>query len=261
MIVFDFSVIVINLEKYMYINNISFAGNINNDLNKKTLKTPLNSKGNYTKENKNFSSDMYNSSPFAVKIILLTTLLLSLFVPKGLPQKALNNAASSSKPASDVYNPSVDVMTTSSFDYIQENIKNMQEQLTSQDMKDADINNTKKMIEALYKKQEEQNQVAKIYTDGENVYLYININQENDDIKDKYEFGINIESLKKLFDIEDGGIENNNELSVRDDAYGKYGNDSYKDYTQNWFHNGDIVKVPISSIQTDNINLTGYYPK
>lgn len=152
-----------------------------------------------------------------------------------------------------------EIKVPSEFDYIQDKIETNQNKLYLQNLSEEERNNTENEIEALLKKQEEQKQVASIYSDGEFVYLNINISDDvPEDIKEKYKFGINIETLKKLFDIEDGGIENNNELKVREDAYGKFGNDTYKDYTQNWFHNGDVVKVPVSSIKKDNINLNGY---
>ncbi len=241
----------------MNISPISYPyGKQNYSFGKSTLKSTENETQNTDKTQKE-NSQIYNYSPGSVRTILLSTLLGSLILYNSLPHdKAIllnnnkttpsdTNRISASNVVKEDYS-SVDVITPSFYDYIGENIKNSDK---------TDI----KYIEALHKKQNEQKQVARAYTDGEYVYLHIDINMDNEAIKDKYEFGINIEALKSLFDIADGGIENNNEITVRDDAYGKYGDETYKDYTQNWFHNGDIIKVPVSSIQKDNINLSGYY--
>jgi hypothetical protein len=230
---------------------------------------------------------VFNKIPVAAKTLLAGSALALLL--SNIPAKSLNPKGNLTIPfdskntsiaeISKTYNVDEDAITAynniqdnadvseiseikvpSSFDYLQNRIEEKQTELYSENLSEEDRKNTEKEIEALFKKQEEQNQIANVYSDGEFVYLNINISDDlPSDLKEKYKFGINIETLKKLFDIADGGIENNNELNVRDDAYGKYGNDNYKDYTQNWFHNGDVVKVPVSSIQKDGINLNGYY--
>lgn len=148
-----------------------------------------------------------------------------------------------------------EISIPSSYDYIQDEVDKITEKLASSTLSDKKRTELEEKINALQTKQHEQNQVAEVYTDGE--YIFFNININEDDSNDKYKYGINVETFKKLFDIEDGAIRKYNNLDVRweSDANGE---GSYMDYTYNWFHNGDVIKVPVSAIQTKNINLSQY---
>ena len=145
------------------------------------------------------------------------------------------------------------------FDYIQQEIEILQKKLHTCVLSQKERSLTEKTVNALIKKQQEQREVALTYSDGEFLYININIDENApDDIKKKYEFGANIETLKKLFDIKDGAIEENNQIEaiwIDNDDTGKTG---YFDYSRNWFHNGETIKVPVNSIKTDNINLSWY---
>ncbi len=148
-----------------------------------------------------------------------------------------------------------EIIVPSSYDYLQTEIQKIQKLLTNAKLKESKKEELKKTLSAIQSKQKEQNEVAKAYTDGEYIYLVINIKENNEN--EKYKFGINIETLKKLFDIKDGAIKKNNELNTRLETY-ENGKGSYIDYTYNWFHTGDIIKVPVSAIQTKDINLSNY---
>lgn len=166
------------------------------------------------------------------------------------------NDISDNKPLDDVK----EIKIPSSFDYLSDRIKTLQEKLHSAKLSEKERTNTEKTVSALQKKREEQENVAITYSDGEFIYICIDFSETVDDeIKEKYEFGINIESLKKLFDIKEGGIENNNDINSRIEIYSDNETKSYKDFTRNWFHNGDIIKVPLESIQMNDIDLESYY--
>lgn len=148
-----------------------------------------------------------------------------------------------------------EIIIPSSFDYLENRIEETQEALNSTKLSDKKREELENYLNAITAKQYEQNQVAQMYSDGEYIFITININESNED--EKYKYGINVETLKKLFDIKDGAIRENNELEVRWESY-ENGEGSYMDYTYNWFHTGDIIKVPVSAIQTKDINLSNY---
>lgn len=152
-------------------------------------------------------------------------------------------------------NSVTEIIVPSSYNYLQSKIEEIKETLSSKNPNNKKREELEEMLAALRKKQYEQAQVAQMYTDGEYIFLTINIKENNED--ERYKYGINVETLKKLFDIKDGAIRENNDLDVRWEAY-ENGEGSYMDYTYNWFHNGDIIKVPVSAIQTKNINLSQY---
>ncbi len=145
------------------------------------------------------------------------------------------------------------------YDYLQNEIQKLQNRLHSYAITPGERITSEKQINALKKKQQEQQYVATTYTDGKNLFIHINIDEKApENIKEKYEFGINIETLKKLFDIKDGAVEDNNDINaiwIDNDDTGKTG---YFDYTRNWFHNGETIIVPVSSIKTEKIDLSGY---
>ena len=97
-----------------------------------------------------------------------------------------------------------------------------------------------------------------MYSDGNDLYIQIDIKDNAPEkIKERYKFGINIESLKKLFDIQDGAIENNNNIDARWELTDNHGN-GYYDYTHNWFRTGDSIVVPLNEVNLDNINIDSY---
>ena len=138
----------------------------------------------------------------------------------------------------------------SSYDYIQPKIEKLQEKLFSLTLSDKERLDIEAQISELLDKEEEQKSVATLYKDNSNIYILINIKEDAPErIKEKYALGINIESLKKLFDIRNGAIENNNPLNAQWQPTDSSGEKGYFDYTLNWFHNGDIIKIPIGSIE------------
>ncbi len=146
-----------------------------------------------------------------------------------------------------------------SFDYIQPKIKTLQQELYSDSLSEEKRQEIENQIKILRQKKEEQDSVATVYKDYENVYITINLSDlAPEKYKEKYALGVNIETLKKLFDIEDGAIEKNNKLNAQWQATDASGENGYYDYTLNWFHNGDVIVVPLSSIKTNDINLQQY---
>lgn len=97
-------------------------------------------------------------------------------------------------------------------------------------------------IKALKAKQARQKQIAKMELDENHDYILITVNKD-----------INVEDLKKLFDIEDGAVKAHNKLDFK---YMDYGDDvptelegrQYKDYTRNTIQKGQTIKVKPSEI-------------
>ncbi len=152
-----------------------------------------------------------------------------------------------------------EIQIPSSYDYLDAEIEKLQDELYSSDLSAEERQNVEKQIKALIAKQELQHYVANVYSDGE--YVYFSITAPSDDapeeLQGKYKYGINVETFKDLFDIEDKAIRRYNDIdytwSTDDPEYGYY-----KDYTTAWLSKGDVIKVPVSAIQTDNINLEDF---
>lgn len=144
------------------------------------------------------------------------------------------------------------------YDYLNDEIDKVEQKLQSKNLSNEKQFNLKSQLKALEAKKEEQDSVAKVYADEKYVYFYIDFDENaSDEIKEKYQYGINVEKLKDLFDIKDNVIKNYNDLKVKWVANSE-GGGGYYDYTSNWFHNGDVVKVPQSAINTKDIDLNGY---
>ncbi len=127
------------------------------------------------------------------------------------------------------------------YDYIQEAIE---------EASDPDI------IDALTLKQEKQKEIATAHKDGDFVYYIINPSDE-----DSGTIRIGANNFKSLFDIEDGALKKYNNLhsyyeKTEPDPDGKSGVYSYDLHV---FSSGDMVKVPISAIKMDNIDLDDFY--
>ncbi len=152
-----------------------------------------------------------------------------------------------------------EIQIPSGYDYLDTEINRLQDKLYSTDISEEERAGIEEQIQALIAKQELQHYVANVYSDGEYVYYSIISPSEDapEEFKDKYKHGINVETFKDLFDIEDKAIRRYNDIDYSwdtdDPEYGYY-----KDYTTAWLHKGDVIKVPVSAIQTDNINLDDF---
>ncbi len=128
------------------------------------------------------------------------------------------------------------------YSYIQEAIENTQDPLEK---------------EALILKQEKQNEIATSYRDGDFVYYIINPSDEESEPN-----SISVTKFKDLFDIEDGVLKKYNHLDrcYTDTAPDPDGHRGIYTYDLHMFEEGDVIKVPINAIETDDIDLKGYYP-
>lgn len=145
-----------------------------------------------------------------------------------------------------------------SFDYVNDEIEELKTKLYSKRLDADERREIENRIIALNAKQDEQDCVACAYSDGKYVYYVIEFDEDApEDIKDKYQYGINVETFKKLFDIKDKAIRRHNDLDSDWEA-NENGQGGYYDYTGNWFHNGDIIKVPVSAVKIDDIDLSKY---
>lgn len=146
-----------------------------------------------------------------------------------------------------------------SYDYIESLIATNNGQLRSNNIPDDKKAEIQRKIVALRRKRTEQMNVASMNLDGDKLYIQIDFKENMPEtLKEKYKYGINIENFKRLFDIKDGAIEQNNDLVSRIE-YDPNSKSYYYDYTHNWFRNGKTIVVPIDSINMSHIDLTQYY--
>lgn len=132
----------------------------------------------------------------------------------------------------------------SAYDYISEEIEKIQEKLYSDDLKPEKREEYEEKILALQNKLELQQQYAKTYTDGKDVFWIIK--------KD-----VNVEEFKDIFDIKDGALKNHNDIdfTYETDEFG----DSLMNYTGATLPKGKLLHVPVSAIKTGNkIELDGF---
>lgn len=102
-----------------------------------------------------------------------------------------------------------------------------------------------KELDALNKKQEEQETIADMFSDGKTVYISLKTEEENPELSKKFEGNLVSDGyIEKLFDIKSGELHKYNTFLSKD---------NYQYVTL-----GTTVKVPVSSIDSDNINLYGY---
>lgn len=153
-------------------------------------------------------------------------------------------------------NEITELIIPSDYDYLTPKIESLQQQLFSQKLSDTQRTEIEQQIDQLIEKQEYQQNIATVYTDGKYVYFEIKDFDENtpEDIKDRFKYGINVETFKNIFDIKDKALRKNNNISyfwTTDDP--EYG--GYCDYTYAMLHSGQTIKVPVNSIKTNDINF------
>ena len=105
-------------------------------------------------------------------------------------------------------------------------------------------------MEAINEKREAQGKVAKVYKDGDDLYIVI------DPELDK---GITAEAIEELFDIEDGALDKHNYLDKKYAETEPDDNGIKAAYSTGGhvFEAGDLIKVPESKI-SDTIDLEDY---
>lgn len=145
----------------------------------------------------------------------------------------------------------------SSYDYIQDEIDKLQDDLFSSKLSAEKREELENKVSGLKEKQELQQNAARVYSDGKYVYFIVNITDNfPEELSDKYKFGINVETFKDLFDIKDKAIRRNNDIDFSWERYEDAPEmGAYKDYTGTRLHSGDVIKVPVSAIKTNDINL------
>lgn len=116
------------------------------------------------------------------------------------------------------------------------------------------IESTKKddpdYMEALNKKREAQGKVAEVYKDGDDLYIVIDPDLDKE---------ITAEAIEKLFDIEDGALDEHNYLDMEYTKTEPDDNGIKAAYStsEHVFEAGDLIKVPESKI-SDTIDLEDY---
>lgn len=153
-------------------------------------------------------------------------------------------------------NEITELIIPTDYDYLDTKIETLQNKLFSQDLSDTERAEIEQQIEQLIAKQEYQQNIATVYTDGEYIYFELKTFDENtpDDIKDRFKYGINVETFKDIFDIKDKALRKHNNISyiwTTDDP--EYG--GYLDFTVATLYPGRTVKVPLNAIKTNDINF------
>lgn len=141
------------------------------------------------------------------------------------------------------------------YDYIQNEIDSLQEKLFDDKLEPEERTELEEMIQQYQAKQELQSHLATVYTDGKYVYFEIKEFDENtpEDIKTRFQYGINVETFKNIFDIKDKAIREENFLDFTWESDAPGG--AYKDYTSNNLRPGRTIKVPVNAIKSNNISL------
>lgn len=148
------------------------------------------------------------------------------------------------------------ILVPTEYNYIDDEIENLQNSLYSSKLSDEERNETEEKISALKDKKAKQQQVAKVYTDGKYIYFIINLTDENGN---PVRGGINVETFKELFDIKDGQIRKYNKLDSvwrKDTDFEE--DKGYYDYTGNVFYTGDVIKISDNGVDTKDIDLEDF---
>lgn len=138
---------------------------------------------------------------------------------------------------------------------IEDKIEDLQADLYSDKLDVQERFELEERIQNMQEVQELQSDIAKAYTDGDYVYFQITLPQDDSatDKQSQYKYGsINVEEFKDIFGIKDGAIRKNNTISY---SWGADINGGYKDYSGDQLVNGEIIRVPASSISVKNIEI------
>lgn len=141
-----------------------------------------------------------------------------------------------------------EVKVPSNFDYLQDEIDSLQAKLYSGNLSPEERVQIEDKIAQYQEKQELQQSIASVYTDGKFVYYTIV------DVPEDIGFsGINVEKFKDIFDIKDGALKKYNDIEYTwaRDPEAPPEDDGYRDYTVASLKIGDTVKVRQGDIQPD----------
>lgn len=138
------------------------------------------------------------------------------------------------------------IKVPSSYDYLQDEIDKLQNELYHSNLSSEERAEIEDKIAQYKEKQQLQQSIANVYTDGKYVYYTII------DIPEDIGFsGINVEKFKDIFDIKDGALKKYNDIDYTwafdEDAPPE--DEGYRDYTVASLRVGDTVKVRPGDIQ------------
>ena len=129
---------------------------------------------------------------------------------------------------------SMRIVIPSEYNPIEDEIKELQEKLFSSDLKQDEREEI-----------ERQQSIAQAYTDGEFIYFKITLPTDGTQstIQAQYEGSINVEEFKRIFNIADGAIKDNNYIGFEWTEGG-----TVMEYSNQDLYDGDVIKVPVDAI-------------
>ena len=138
------------------------------------------------------------------------------------------------------------IKVPSSYDYLQNEIDKLQDKLYHSNLSPEERAEIEDKIAEYKEKQQLQQSIANVYTDGK--YVYYTIIDIPEDIGYS---SINVEKFKDIFDIKDGALKKYNDIDYTwafdEDAPPE--DEGYRDYTVASLKVGDTVKVRQGDIQ------------
>ena len=140
---------------------------------------------------------------------------------------------------------SMRIVIPSEYNPIEDEIKELQEKLFSSKLKPNKREEIERQIITLQNQAEKQQNIAQAYTDGEFIYFKITLPTDGTQspIQAQYEGSINVEEFKRIFNIEDGAIKDNNYIGFEWTEGG-----TVMKYSNQNLYDGDIIKVPVDAI-------------
>ena len=131
------------------------------------------------------------------------------------------------------------------YDYIDDEIDKKTQALFKAKPYSPEYYSIGRELDALAAKKEEQEQVADVFSDGKTVYISLKTEDESPELTKKFNGNlVSDDYIEKLFDIKEGELHKYNTFVSENNQQGVY--------------LGTTIKVPLSSIRTDKINISGY---
>lgn len=140
---------------------------------------------------------------------------------------------------------SMRIVIPSEYKPIENEIKELQENLFSSDLKQKEREEIETKIINLQNQIEVQSNIAQTYTDGEFIYFKITLPTDGtqSSIQAQYEGSINVEEFKRIFNIADGAIKDNNYIGFEWTEGG-----TVMEYSNQDLYDGDVIKVPVDAV-------------
>ena len=140
---------------------------------------------------------------------------------------------------------SMRIVIPSEYSPIEDEIKELQEKLFSSDLKQDEREEIETQILNLQNQIERQQSIAQSYTDGEFIYFKLTLPTDGSEnhIQAKYNGAINVEEFKRIFNIADGAIKDNNYIGFEWTEGG-----TVMEYSNQDLYDGDVIKVPVDAI-------------